>query len=446
MDASDSGAHRKRVGIAQRLQDKNLREMLQGSGVGLLVKVLSAGCAFLMNIVVARTLGATESGLFFLGLTIVSLVAAVGQFGLNNTLVRFLAGYYQSGDIPLLHGVYRKAMLWSGLLSLLLFFLILLGNRFLVNNFFDQPGFGDVLWVMCFAVPFVSLYNLHAQALQGLKKVVKAMTTLNLVVPVMLLVSVFFLPVNSAVDVAWLYLVASALALLAGWVWWLQSAPSATEKTNCPNKLLLNSCIPLWGVMMLAQLINWSSQLLLGATGSPEDVALFSVAQRTASLTSFVLIAVNSIAAPKFAAMYSQGDMEGLKKIALWSVRLMLLAAIPVLAFMLIIPEWLMGLFGPEFRIGATALIILALGQFINVATGSVGYLLSMTGHERELRFNVLISTILGIALGAWLIPIYSVTGGAAATAIAVASQNLLGVLQVKRKLGFNTLAFWQKA
>jgi hypothetical protein len=34
--------------------------------------------------------------------------------------------------------------------------------------------------------------------------------------------------------------------------------------------------------------------------------------------------------------------------------------------------------------------------------------------------------------------------GASVATAIAIASQNLLGVYQVRKHLGFNTLKFWQ--
>lgn len=61
----------------------------------------------------------------------------------------------------------------------------------------------------------------------------------------------------------------------------------------------------------------------------------------------------------------------------------MIALAVPVLAFMVFFPEFLMGLFGEEYKVAAPLLQILAIGQFINVITGSVGYLLNMTGHEK---------------------------------------------------------------
>ena len=45
--------------------DPHLREMIVGSAIGMSVKVLSAVSILFMNIVVARFLGANETGLFF---------------------------------------------------------------------------------------------------------------------------------------------------------------------------------------------------------------------------------------------------------------------------------------------------------------------------------------------------------------------------------------------
>jgi O-antigen/teichoic acid export membrane protein len=69
-----------------------------------------------------------------------------------------------------------------------------------------------------------------------------------------------------------------------------------------------------------------------------------------------------------------------------------------------------------------------------------------MTGLEKKVRDNVLISGAVSVLLGLILIPVYGVIGAAVAYACGVASQNLLGVYQVKKHLGFNTLCFWREA
>lgn len=439
-----------RFGCLKRWIEDNphFREVLFGSSLGLFVKVLTAILAFLMNIVIARKLGPAEAGLFFLGFTLVVLLASVGRMGLDNSVMRFVARARVAGDTVKLHGLYRKALLWGGGLCLLFMLVLLASSQLLVNFVFEQPGFGAVLPIMVMALPLVGLYTLHVFALLGMKKIIAGVMVLTGIVPLTMLAGLLIFPVTRAQEVAWVYLVGCALALVIGVFFWHRAVPGKEQGVKLsafPSDLLYASCMPLWGVVILGQVIQWSSQLLMGVWGSVEDVALFAVAQRTAMLIGFALFAVNASAGPKFAALYSQGNMVGLERVALWSVRLILLVAVPSLIFMMVFPQWLMGLFGPQFRAASTALMVLAVGQFIGTAVGSVGSLLSMTGHERQLRWNVFIGAVLGVGLGVLLIPGYGLIGAAIATSVAVASKNLLCVYQVNQLLGFNTLAIWRK-
>jgi O-antigen/teichoic acid export membrane protein len=118
--------------------------------------------------------------------------------------------------------------------------------------------------------------------------------------------------------------------------------------------------------------------------------------------------------------------------------------ATPVVVFIFFFADLLMGFFGEEYIQAAYLLRILIIGQFINVITGSVGFLLNMTGHEKDMRNVVFFSGPLALGLGLSLTPIYGPTGAAIATAIALASQNLIAVYMVKRRLGFNTLNLWK--
>ena len=136
--------------------------------------------------------------------------------------------------------------------------------------------------------------------------------------------------------------------------------------------------------------------------------------------------------------------MAALENLAIKSVKLVALFALPVIGVMLVFPSFLMGLFGSEFAEGAALLQILAVGQFINAMTGSVGFLLMMSGHERDMRNVTLISGTLALLLTWFLTAQFDIVGAAIGTAVAVATQNLLAVYFVKKRLGFNTLAVWR--
>ena len=148
--------------------------------------------------------------------------------------------------------------------------------------------------------------------------------------------------------------------------------------------------------------------------------------------------------APRFASLYRGNDMAALENLAIKSVKLITLFALPVIGAMLVFPSFLMSLFGSEFSEGAALLQILAIGQFINAMTGSVGFLLIMSGHERDMRNVTLMSGTLALLLTWFLTAQFGIVGAAIGTAVAVATQNLLAVYFVKKRLGFNTLAVWR--
>ena len=111
---------------------------------------------------------------------------------------------------------------------------------------------------------------------------------------------------------------------------------------------------------------------------------------------------------------------------------------------MLLFPNQIMGIFGKQFINGSNLLQILSVGQFINVATGAVSYLLMMSGFEKDLRNIVVLSGILSLCVTFSLTKFYGIVGAAYATTCTVLLQNLLAVGMVKKRLGFNMLAFWK--
>lgn len=434
------------------LTEPHMREILLGSAAGLIVKVLAALSLFAMNIVVTRTVGASEAGLFFFGFTLITIVATVGRVGLDQAIVRFIATAHADGARRILRSVYTKAVGWAFLATLIVALALWLSAGWLTDVLFGLTGFEPVLKNMVIAAPFIAVYIIHAQALQGLKRISKSMLVSSVCVPTIILTAILLFPVTSARALSEYFVIASVITVVIGLIFWQQSvshssftsSSTSNEAVGFSSSLLRKTCMPLWTVAIVHQVIQWSSQLMLGVWEDAQSIAFFATAQRTAMLTSFILFAVNSIAAPKFAVMYNSGDHDGLKRLALLSVKMMMLVAVPTTLFILIFPEWLMSMFGDEFVAASKALMILAMGQFINIATGSVGYLLSMTGHEAKVRDNMLVSGTLTVILGLALIPTFGVIGAAIAYACGVASQNLLCVYQVNKQLGFNTLLFWK--
>jgi len=424
--------------------DEDLKEVLHGSAVAFTVKIIAAGSAFAMNILVARKLGVSEAGLFFLAFTLVTMISAISRLGLDQTFVRFISSHKVDNDWSFINGLYSIGMIWSLLASMAFALVIWAMAEPIAAHIFNKPEFAGILAVMVFGIPLTALFTLHAQALQGLKHIMQAMLTLAVILPLGLVTLILIFSPTSAQQTGCLYLVAALTTLAAGFYWWRRIPSTNIVPKKIDRTMILTSAMPLLAVSIFQQFSAWFSQVMLGMWSSSADVAVFNAAQRTAMLTSFILIAVSSISAPKFAELYRLERYEELRHIVKHATRVMVLLALGPLAIFLLFPEHILWLFGEDFTRGSISLQILALGQFLNVATGSVGYLLSMTGHEKQLRNNSFFAAMITLCLGIMLIPLFGILGASVTTACAVAAFNLLSSWQVKRTLGINTLLFWK--
>jgi O-antigen/teichoic acid export membrane protein len=205
---------------------------------------------------------------------------------------------------------------------------------------------------------------------------------------------------------------------------------------------LLKSGAPFLWLAVANMAIMWTDIIVLGLWTDPATVGIYGIAQRVATTLTFLLLAANSVTAPRFATLHARGDHAALQHLASRSALWLAVAATPLVAVLLLLPGKVMGFFGDAFVIGHPALQILVAGQFVNVLTGSVGYLLMMTGHERDLRNIVFVSATANVLGNLVLVPALGMIGAAIATAGSLAFMNIGAYVAVRRRLRVDTLDY----
>ncbi|WP_369855125.1 oligosaccharide flippase family protein [Candidatus Thalassolituus haligoni] len=419
-----------------------MSHLLLKTALAALVRAASVFIAFLLTAVVTQVLGAEEAGFFLLGFTLLTVLSSFLRLGLDNVLIRAI------GSDDLAESAQYKVNLGLRWVLLATVSVAVLGVTFasmIANDIFGKPGFTLVLiWVMA-ALPAVTLFNLLSFAFQGQQRVVMATLFQNLAQGA-LFVTIFALIAwqlprwLTASGAAFLYSLVSIFVLgLAVWCWFRQPGvqfypPSLMKIADA--ELWLSSS-NLWMVISMALLVQWSGVLVAGIFVDASELAYLSAAQRTAGVTSFILVVVNMTVAPRYARLWKESNLQEMRRLARVSTRTMIVLMLPIMVVMLCWPDWVMKLFGPGFEQGAVLLTIMAIGQFVNVATGSVGYLLNMSGHERDLKRVTLFSGPLTIVCAVLFTYKFGVLGAAWATALGASVQSLLAMLMVKRRLGF---------
>jgi O-antigen/teichoic acid export membrane protein len=420
-------------------------KLFQVASWAFVIRFIGAGCSFGLTVLIGRKLGAAGSGLYFLCLTVTMISSVIGRLGLDNAILRLIASAAADKDWSLVLSIYRSARRVSLIASTSIVIIIFSLAHVIANAIFSEPLLAHPLRWMALSIIPLSLITLQAEAFKALPATRLAIFFQNVSIPLFCLVVLAMLgdPAISVVTICQVYFAATLIIVGAGGVIWYQKIPHIRgEKLYYPFKSLLTLSIPFLWISVLNLLMGWMGTLALGVWQSSEVVGLYSVANRTVALAGLILTVVNTVVAPRFASLYSQGNLDGLQRLANRSMLVMTTVAIPMVVIFMFFAEDILRIFGSEFIIASPVLKILALGQFVNVATGSVGYLLMMTGHEKVMRNNIIFASIINVLLTLILVPTHGATGAAIAAAISLIIMNMTSLYLVIKILKVNIFLF----
>ena len=429
-------------------EKKEVRGIFKGAVFSMLVKVAAVGAGFGFNWFLARKLGASGTGLFFLAFSGLSILSILSKRGLDRTVLRFISSYVALGEWHKARAVqqyaFKKVLIFGGISSIALWLL----SEPLAEYLYKQTEIAPLIRIMAFAVLPLALLQNTCESLKGIGKVQLGLILYGVVVPILATLVFYLFYIGYSTDytaAAFGYLFASWLSLaLTSYFWWLYTHKEAAPQPEAiSTQELQASSRPMFWSSVFQQGIMW-----LPTTFMPlflvdtADIGQFEIAKRTAQLTAFFLVAFNSILAPKIAAMYAKGELGKIQRISRKTTLMISALASPVFIAFIFFPDFFMSLFGKGFNGGSDMLRYMTIGQFVNVLCGPVGFLLMMSGHERKMRNSIFISLLVLAATAFALMPIYGARGAAIAVMTAMIVQNLVAVFQVWKAFRIVTLPF----
>ncbi len=431
------------------LMDANLAELVKGSSTAFIFRVANGLLVYLFNFLVAKLYGPSGNGLFSFCFTVLNILAIVGILGMETYIVRALADYAPKNLWGAIRATYFKGIVLvlatSAFLAMLGYFLLpeLLAG---IGKTDYQTGIKIIAAAL---IPTV-LMKLHAQAFRGLKSITLFSIFQNgmvfLVGSLCLWVLHAFTP--SLNNVVWAILGGETImALLSILMWKTYMKPAQTVERPVSYKGLLSNAIPLMLVSTIFYLMTWTDKIMLGSMTSQDQLGIYEIATRLANLNTFIIFAINTIAAPKISELYGKNAKAELKLFTHQTTSIIILLTIPIIFVILVFPAFLLNIFGSEFIDGKFSLLVLAVGHFINSLVGPVLLMLNMTGHQKTSQFILLGVAILNFFLNFILIPQMGIDGAAIATSISTILWNLLAFLFVYKYFKFWTIGLpWKKA
>ncbi len=425
--------------MSKKGNQKESSFLIKKGGIALSVKAGGMITQYLFVFAVARMLGPAALGSFTLSFTVLQLLAILGLLGLDNLLTRKVAAAKAANRPEDIKSAFITSIKITAISSVLLSLLLFVTADYLANTVFHKPQLSTHLKVMCFALaPFVFI-NIHAAAFRGMKNMI-GFTLYKAIIP-LFNVAFIFIGYYSALNISPTlgYMISCFLVMLLYGIAWNNYSrlkEVVAVETTTMKEMALES-LPMMITGSIFFILNWIDNLVIGIFRTELEVGLYDTAFKIASASAIILMAINAIQGPTFAEYHSQNDASKLKKSIYSSTKMLFYATLPFTLFILLFPEWILSFFGKEFEIASTALMILAVGNFINSITGSVGILLQMTGHQKPYNIIILYAAATSIVLNIILVPRIGITGAAIASATAKIVQNLASSIYVYKKFGF---------
>jgi O-antigen/teichoic acid export membrane protein len=435
--------------IANLVQDGHFMELIKGGGVSLAVKAFAMAIGFVFQWLITRYYGAESLGLLMSSISVLSIVLLAGKLGLDTAFLRFVSQFRAQNDFNGIAIIKKRSLSVIAVSSVAATAVLYFCSEQIANSIFHRPLLAEPIRLISFAIIPMAFYQFHAEGLRGFKRIREYALTYNagrFIFGSLAFIGAYFI-FQTKLHPSTLFAIGTAVTLVFSvWVWRsvfsqaLAKNRESKSKNATDFKTIFDLSIPLLLASSTAFLMNWTDTLVLTYFASSEDVAIYTVALKFATVGKLVLMAINSIAAPKFAEFFGANDNKGLGKVVRQSTKLIFWSSVPILLILTLFPSFLLNIYGPEYGAGVTSLLILAVAQFFSAIAGPVGNILQMTGRQKMYQNITIVSTLVHVGLNIWLVPTYGIEGAAIAGFVTTVTRNAFSVWYIKKSYGFLSL------
>ena len=401
----------------------------------------------------ARLLTVSDMGVYFLVANLVAVVSVVSQLGLTQSLVRFVADALARNLPGRARAAILDVLVMGGISALATGLLLQFGlGQWLARSVFQSEAMVAVtLWIALWAVVQI-VQRFFDEVFRGLHDLRLAAIFGGIVTGILTVIFYAVLWARGEADlqsVLILNVVAFGVSVaLSGLVLMVKMRPLRGEGGLAVGEIISSSW-PLFFAAVTNIIMLRADLWILGMYQPEHEVAVYGAAARIITVMTIPLSMASAILTPMIAELHAQGQKDRLEKVLRIVATLGGLPAILViLLFVFVGGPGLELIYGdPFYQEGWPVLVLLGLGQLVNIWSGVCAQLLMMTGHQKAVMVIALATSIMAIVGAIMVVEPFGMVGVACVFALGIALQNIIMVVHSYRVLGvrsymlFNPLA-----
>lgn len=399
----------------------NNPSLLWQTALSIIARFAGVGLNFAVAIIITRTLPMNEAGMLFMLMTLVTGISLFSRVGVEQWLVREVAGLPEEGLIQAqLHHLYSAFRLL--LITSLVFMLIWLAiSPVIKRDLFDGDIQLGLLWLSALGIFFFNLVMTNSAFMKAAHHISESLLIQNALpaVCMMLAILLFWTWFPNNQNYLWIYTLSVILAGVVSFYWlraWLPSLK--TQGQPFTRQAVFQSSIPLAPVSYFAFMMLWADTLMTGWLLSNEDVALFTVAARLSFVSGFFLGALDATIYPRLLRMHKQNPARVRK--FFWQATFLVAAVLGLVTLLIaVVGKPVLAVFNEGYVQAATTLVILLLGQLVRGLGITFSFMFIIREQVRYLNSLLFVALLVNLLANWLLIPQYGIEGAAMATLVA---------------------------
>lgn len=410
--------------------------------------IISIALKYIATFLIQYGFGVGLYGLYTLSSSLINLVASVLNLGLDDAMVRYTAIYRSKHRLASLQALTIFCTALAGIAGIIGAGLLLFYTPALATLWSELKHHGQVapnavsqtiplLQIMAPIVPLLCMQAIWFGGLRGFKAFKWRTITMSVIQPLVQIILLIFVLryFRSISSVALVMLISTTVTAILNLYFLFRQveAVATAEPRQYESREWLSFASFNFLTTIIDTVLDSIDTILLAAFGLPNSqLGEYGAAIRLSSFIALPILTLNNIFAPMIAELHSKGEKEKLesmfKVVTKWSITF----SLPICLVTTVFSPYLLGVAGIGYVAAWPLVIGLAAGSMLNACTGSVGYMLLMTGYQRLSFVNSMVAVVTNIVLGIILTPHFGAMGTAISTGLAIAVMNLMRLLQVR--------------
>lgn len=406
-----------------------LDDIVKKSGFVFIGKIIGVALTMVFTFIVARFIGAEIYGKYVYIFSILSFFSIFIRLGLDNGILYFIPKLRSENKKEEIENFITTTLFFVIIASIIVILFLRYFGAGWLSTILNKPEIYDGLRLMAPMLVLMGLQALIISIFKSYNSVKEFVFATNIIKPITqsILIIIFayvgykFYGIVIAVSVGFILAIGFLLIKLRDKI---EKLNFGLDYLNDYKKVVIYSA-PIFLNGVVAFFIQKTDIFMIGYFLTNIEVGVYDVALKVGTLSVFILTSFNTLFAPRISELYGKERMDQVEQLYKKITNYVISITFFLFLMILIFNQEIMLIFGREFLIGSTALVIIGLGQIVNAGVGSAGYMNMMTGNSQYELYISSVAIFLNVGLNYLMIPTMGINGAATASMLSNAFKNL---------------------